>query len=63
MRPCMKEDVDCDSMPHVDTLGGDMTWTLVSGRLRATLHGVSCATSECKVTRDLSLNKVCLVST
>ena len=27
----------------------DMTWTSMSGRPRATLHGVLCATSECKV--------------
>ena len=36
-------------MPHVDTLGGDLTWTLVSGRPCATLHRVSCVTFECKV--------------
>ena len=37
----------------MDTSGGDLTWTSVSGRPRATLHGVSCATSECKVMRVL----------
>ena len=45
----MEVDVVCDWMSHVDTLGGDLTWTLVSGRPCATPHGVSCATFACKV--------------
>ena len=40
-------------MPYVDTSGGDVTWTLMRGRPRATLHRVSCATSEYKVMRVL----------
>ena len=50
----MEVDVVCDWMSHVDTLGGDLTWTLVSGRPRATLHGVSCPIPVSRVVCDLN---------